>query len=179
MRFPFDAFPVSLYELGGLRISLLQLTIMATVAVVVGLMMALVFKTSFGRQLRAIAISERTATLLGVNPRAVYFLTFFISGALAGLAGVLIGLAFNSVHFLMGEHFMLKAFVVIVLGGLGSIGGAVFGGLFLGMVHTLVVSFLSSELSDAIVFGLLFLVLLVRPQGLFGKLRNDGRVVRQ
>lgn len=179
MRFPFDAFPVRLFEIAGLRISLLQIVIVLTVAVMVAGLIALVRRTSFGRQLRAVAVSPRTASLLGVNPAAVYFITFFVSGALAGLAGVLIGLSFNSVHFLMGESFMLKGLVVVVLGGLGSIGGAVVGGLLLGLVHTLVVAFLSSQLSDAIIFGLLLLLLLARPQGLFGALSREGRVVRQ
>jgi branched-chain amino acid transport system permease protein len=94
------------------------------------------------------------------------------------VAGVLIGLAFNSVHFLMGEPYMLRAFVVIVLGGLGSIGGAVLAGLLLGVVQTLTVAYLSTGLSDAIVFTLLFITLLVRPTGFFGQLRLERRVTR-
>ena len=178
MRFPFNTFPVRIYEYGGLRISLLQITIMLSAAVVVVCLILLVFKTSFGRQLRAVAISERTASLLGVSPRKVYALTFFISGALAGLAGVLIGLSTNSVHFLMGEAYMLKAFVIVVLGGLGSVGGAIVGGLALGLLHTMVITYISSDLSDAIIFGLLFAVLLWRPSGLFGTIRQEGRIMR-
>jgi branched-chain amino acid transport system permease protein len=177
MRFPFDAFPVVVYEFAGLRITILQVTVVLSVATMVAFLGWLVYRTSFGRQLRAVATSERTACLLGVNPSLVYAITFFVCGALAGLAGVLIGLSFSSVHFLMGEPYMLRAFVVIVLGGLGSIGGAVVGGLALGLVQTLTVAFLSSELSDVILFGLLFLLLLVRPQGLFGHGR-EGRVAR-
>lgn len=178
MRFPFGAFPVELYELAGLRVSLLQLTIVTTVAVAVAALMAFVFRTRFGREIRAVAVSSRTASLLGVDPQAAYFLTFFISGALAGLAGVLIGLAFNSVHFLMGEALLLKAFVIVVLGGLGSVGGAVVGGLLLGMVHTMTVAFVSTALADVVIFALLFALLLVRPQGLFGTPQREGRVVR-
>jgi branched-chain amino acid transport system permease protein len=109
----------------------------------------------------------------------VYFQTFFISGALAGAAGVLIGIAFNSVHFLMGEPYMLRAFVVIVLGGLGSIGGAVIAGLLLGLIQTMTIAYLSSDLSDAIIFSLLFIILLVRPTGFFGTLRRERRVARE
>jgi branched-chain amino acid transport system permease protein len=125
-----------------------------------------------------VAINERTASLLGINPQRVYFQTFFISGALAGAAGVLIGIAFNSVHFLMGEPYMLRAFVVIVLGGLGSVAGAVIAGLLLGLIQTMTIAYISTDLSDAVIFSLLFLILLVRPTGFFGTLRRERRVAR-
>lgn len=178
-RYPFGVFPVRVYSLHGVRVTLLQLVIIGCVAASVGGLALHLFHTSFGRQIRAVAINERTATLLGVNPTAVYFQTFFISGMLAGVAGVLIGIAFNSVHFLMGEPYMLRAFVVIVLGGLGSVAGAVIAGLLLGVVQTLTVGYLSSGLSDAIIFTLLFAALLIRPTGFFGTLRRERRVTRE
>jgi branched-chain amino acid transport system permease protein len=179
MRYPFGTFPIEVYTLFGLRVTLLQITIVTSVAIIVAALFAYIFYTGFGRQIRAVAVNERTASLLGVNPTAVYFQTFFISGALAGGAGVLIGIAFNSVHFLMGEPYMLRAFVVIVLGGLGSIGGAVIAGLLLGLIQTMTIAYLSSELSDAIIFSLLFVILLVRPTGFFGTLRRERRVARE
>ena len=145
----------------------------------VAALFAYIFYTGFGRQIRAVAVNERTASLLGVNPDAVYFQTFFISGALAGVAGVLIGIAFNSVHFLMGEPYMLRAFVVIVLGGLGSIAGAVIAGLMLGLIQTMTIAYISTDLSDAVIFSLLFVILLVRPTGFFGTLRRQRRVTRE
>ncbi|WP_205215740.1 branched-chain amino acid ABC transporter permease [Azospirillum brasilense] len=178
-RFPFGTFPIVFYQVFGLRVSLQQIVIVGSVAVLVAALLAFLFATSFGRQIRAVAISERTASLLGVNPGAVHALTFFLCGALAGAAGVIIGIAFNSVHFLMGEPYLLRGFVVIVLGGLGSVAGAVIGGLLFGMIQTLSVAFLSSALSDAILFGLLFVILLLRPSGFFGTLRREIRVVRQ
>ena len=126
--------------------------VLSTLLIVAALFVYL-FYTGFGRQIRAVAINERTATLLGVNPNFVYFQTFFISGALAGAAGVLIGIAFNAVHFLMGDAYMLRAFVVIVLGGLGSVMGALIAGLLLGLVQTLTIAYVSSGLSDAIIFS--------------------------
>jgi len=179
MRYPFGTFPIEVYSVYGLRVTLLQITIVMSVAVIVAALFAYIFYTGFGRQIRAVAVNERTASLLGVNPTAVYFQTFFISGALAGAAGVLIGIAFNSVHFLMGEPYMLRAFVVIVLGGLGSIGGAVIAGLLLGLIQTMTIAYLSSDLSDAIIFSLLFIILLVRPTGFFGTLRRERRVARE
>jgi branched-chain amino acid transport system permease protein len=179
MRYPFGTFPIEIYSVLGLRVTLLQLAIIGSVALIVTGLVAYIFHTSFGRQIRAVAINERTAALLGVNPTGVYFQTFFISGALAGAAGVLIGIAFNSVHFLMGEPYMLRAFVVIVLGGLGSILGAVVGGLLLGVIQTMTIAYVSTNLSDAVIFSLLFLILLVRPTGLFGTLRKETRVARE
>src|SRR5205085_429915 len=85
---------VGLYAVFGLRVTLLQVTIVMSVAIIVAALFAYMFYTGFGRQIRAVAVNERTASLLGVNPTAVYFQTFFISGALAGAAGVLIGIAF-------------------------------------------------------------------------------------
>ena len=179
MRFPFGTFPIVIFEIFGLRVQLLQIVIMATVAVVVLALTLYLYRTDLGRQIRAVAINQRTAQLLGINPGLVFAQVFFISGALAGIAGVLIGLAFNSVHFLMGEPLLLRAFVVIVLGGLGSIVGAVIAGLLLGIIQALGVAYLSSGSADAIIFCLLFAMLVARPTGIFGGAMSAQRVVRQ
>ena len=180
MRFPFDTFPIKFYEILGVRVQLLQLVIMAVVILtVVGLVWYLQ-RTSSGRQIRAVAYSEGTSRLLGINPFSINFQVFFLSGALAGVAGVLIGLVFNSVHFMMGEPLLLRAFVVIILGGLGSIPGALIAGLLIGIVQVLTVSYLSAGMADVVVFSLLFLVLLARPTGLFGSASGGAaRVARQ
>lgn len=177
--FPFGTFPIKNYELLGLRVSLLQFTVMGCLLVMAGALFYYIYMSPFGRQVRAVAVSERTSQLLGVNSSAVYLRTFFIAGALAGAAGVMIGVALNSVQFLMGEPMMLRAFVVVILAGMGSIHGALIVGLLLGVVQTLVVAYVSSQLSDAIIFGLLFVVLLVLPTGLFRGLRTPARVARR
>jgi branched-chain amino acid transport system permease protein len=179
LSFPFDAFPIVFYQIGGLRISLLQITEFACMAVMVGLLFLYVYRTGFGRQVRAVAVSERTSVLLGIKPASVYLQTFFIAGGLAGGAGVIIGLAFNSVHFLMGDSMMLRAFLVVILGGMGSIGGAVVAGLIIGVLQVMVTTYISSELSDTILFSMLFIILLVRPTGFFQGLRREARVTRQ
>ena len=168
LSFPFGTFPVEFYRGLGLRISLLQIAIVILVAVLLAALMLFLKRTSFGRQVRAVALNERAAALLGVSARSVYFQTFFIAGGMAGLAGVLIGLSFNSVHFLMGEPYMLKAFVVVVLGGLGNLPGAVAASLLLGVMQTMTVVYLPAGLSDTLIFGTLFVVLLFWPNGLFG-----------
>lgn len=178
MRFPFDAFPVVIFNVMGLRIQLLQLVIMAlVVAMVVGLVWYL-HRTSFGLRIRSVAHAEQTSRLLGINPGPVNMQVFFLSGALAGLAGVLIGLVFNSVHFAMGEPLLLRAFVIIILGGLGSIPGALIAGLVIGIVQTLSVAYVSSGVAEAIVFLALFVVIVVRPTGLFGQPTAAMRVQR-
>jgi branched-chain amino acid transport system permease protein len=179
LRYPFGTLPIEIYSFLGLRVTLIQAVMVLSTLLIVAALFVYLFYTRFGRQIRAVAINERTATLLGVNPNFVYFQTFFISGALAGAAGVLIGIAFNAVHFLMGDAYMLRAFVVIVLGGLGSVMGALIAGLLLGLVQTLTIAYVSSGLSDAIIFSILFVVLLVRPTGFFGTLRKEQRVARE
>jgi branched-chain amino acid transport system permease protein len=179
MRFPFGTFPIVVFNFLGLRIQLLQLVIIGIVVLMVVGLLYYLYRTSFGRQIRAVAFSEHTSKLLGINPTAINFQVFFLSGALAGIAGVLIGIVFNSVHFMMGEPLLLRAFVVIVLGGLGSIPGALIAGLLIGVIQTLTVAYLSAGLADALVFSILFLVLLIRPTGLFGGAGAVARVTRR
>ena len=169
LRFPFETFPIVIYEFFGLRVSALQLFIASCALALVAILTFYLYRTQFGRQVRAVAGNERAAKLLGINPNLVYFQSFFLSGALAGAAGVLVGLAFNSIHFMMGEPWLLRGFVVIILGGLGSIPGAMLAGLLFGMIQTMTVAYLPSGLTDAIIFSLLFVILLVRPHGLLGK----------
>lgn len=176
LRFPFGIFPILFYDIAGLRVSLQQIVILGAVAIIVVALLAFLFKTSLGSEARAVAVDERTSMLLGVNPGKVYLTSFLIAGMLAGAAGVILGVAFNSVSYVMGDAVMLQAFVVIVLGGLGSVTGAVLAGILIGMIQTLTTAYISTELSDAVVFGLLFVVLLIRPDGFFSGLHTEYRV---
>jgi branched-chain amino acid transport system permease protein len=178
MRFPFGTFPIVVFNVFGLRIQLLQLVIVGLVVAMVFGLMGYLYRTRFGQHIRCVAYSERTSRLLGINPGPVNMQVFMISGALAGLAGVLIGLVFNSVHFAMGEPLLMRAFVIIILGGLGSIPGCLIAGLAIGIVQTLSVAYISSDVAEAIVFTALFVVILVRPTGLFGQATAAMRVQR-
>jgi branched-chain amino acid transport system permease protein len=173
-RFPFGTMPIVSIEFLGLRVTVLQLVMLGISVLLVLALTWYLYRTAYGRQVRAIAGNQKTAQLLGVNPNFIFFQTFFISGALAAAAGVLIGLAFNSIHFMMGEPYLLRAFVVIVLGGLGSIPGALVGGLVFGMMHTLATAYMPGLLVDAIIYSLLFVILLIRPNGMFGKGAPEG-----
>lgn len=167
MRFPFGTVPMDAITVLGLRVTMLQLLMLGVAIVMVVLLAYYLYRTPQGRQIRAVAGNYRAAQLLGVNPNAIFYQTFFLSGALAGAAGVMVGLAFNSIQFMMGEPFLLKAFVAIILGGLGSIPGALVGGLVLGLLQSLSGAYLEPTLVDAMIFSLLFVILMVRPDGLF------------
>ena len=167
MRFPFGTVPAEAIQVAGLRVTMLQLLMLGVAIVMVALLAYYLYRTPQGRQIRAVAGNYRAAQLLGVNPNAIFYQTFFLSGALAGAAGVMVGLAFNAVQFLMGEPFLLKAFVAIILGGLGSVPGALVGGLVLGLLQSLTGAYLPALLVDAVIFLLLFVILMVRPDGLF------------
>jgi len=173
MRFPFDTFPIVIFEFAGLRITLLQLFMAGCAFVLVILLAWFIYRTPFGRRVRAVTANERAAMLVGVNPDRVYMQTYFLSGALAGAAGVLVGLAFNSIHYMMGEPYLLYGFVIIILGGLGSIPGALLAALLFGMMQTLTIAYLPTGLTNAIIFLGLFLLLLVRPNGLLGREAAD------
>ena len=169
LRFPFETFPVRIFEVAGLRVSLLQMFMSVCAFALMLVLTYYLYRTPLGTRVRSVSGNERAAVLCGVNPNVVYYQTFFLSGALAGASGVLIGLAFNSIQYTMGEPFLLRGFVVIVLGGMGSIPGAMVAGLLFGMIQTLTSAYLPAGLSPAIIFSLLFVVLLVRPYGLFGQ----------
>jgi branched-chain amino acid transport system permease protein len=168
-RFPFGTVPEKQVQVLGAVVSRLQLTI---VAVAVGLFLVLwwlVSRTRLGREIRAVAESPRAARILGVNVDRVIAASFFISSALGGAAGVLFGLAFNSISPDMGRSVELKGLAIIILGGMGSMPGAVIAGFALGLSEVFVVAHLGASYRDAVSFAGLFLILVLRPRGLLGQ----------
>jgi branched-chain amino acid transport system permease protein len=168
-RFPQGTIPEGSYNLGHLHITALQVGIIAVSFVLMLVLLAIMRKTQLGRALRAIAESPKAACLLGINVEGLFYLTSFAAAALGGAAGVLVGLSFNAISPYMGQPMLLKGVAVIILGGMGDIRGALIGGLFLGFAEVLTVAYFSSDFRDAVAFGLLFLILLIRPSGMFGK----------
>ncbi len=168
-RFPFDIFPVKVFTLGSVSVTLLQLTILGISFLIMVFLRWLIMGTRQGQAMRAVAYNTITAARLGIPVDQIIMQTFFIAGALAGAAGVLLGLAFNSISPFMGGPMNLKGLTVIVLGGLGNIEGAVLGGLILAFSEVMSVAYLSSDLRDAVSFVLLLIILLVRPNGLLGR----------
>jgi branched-chain amino acid transport system permease protein len=167
-RFPFGTFPDKPLHLGGATVSALQITIVAIAVALMAALTALLSATRLGRQIRAVAENPRAARILGIDVDRVIAWSFFISSALGGAAGVLFGLAFNSVSPDVGRSIELKGLAVIILGGMGSVFGAVVAGFALGIVEVFTVAQIGSSYRDAVSFGILFLILLVRPRGLFG-----------
>jgi branched-chain amino acid transport system permease protein len=168
-RFPFGTFPVEIWEVGGVVITLRQLVIMAlAIAFTLGLQY-FVKATKTGMAIRTVAENQRAARLLGVNVDGIIALSFFISSALGGVAGMLYALEFANIAPEMGRNIELKGLAVIILGGMGSIPGAVIGGFLLGLTEVFTVQWISSTWRDAAAFTMLFLILLVRPRGLLGQ----------
>lgn len=156
-------------HLGPVTFTTVELTIfVAAIVMMLGLSWIL-RATTLGRRIRAVAEDRVAAALLGVDLERTIAATFFIASALGGAAGVLTGLEYNSVTLDMGGPIELKGLAVIILGGMGSVTGAVIGGFILGAVQTLAIAFGLSEWSDAILFGVMFVLLVARPTGLFGK----------
>jgi branched-chain amino acid transport system permease protein len=172
VRFPAGVVSGESLDLAGIHLTALELGIILLSFVLMGVLMVALKRTQLGRALRAIAESPKAAYLLGINVEGLFFLTSFAAAALGGLAGVLIGLYSNAVFPLMGQPMLHKGIAVIILGGMGDIRGAMLGGLFLGFAEVLSVAYIGSTMRDAVAFGLLFLVLLVRPKGLFGSLQE-------
>jgi branched-chain amino acid transport system permease protein len=168
-RFPFGTLPEKQLQVLGGVVSRLQLTIIAVAVLLFLALTWLVGRTRLGRQIRAVAESPRAARILGVDVDRVIAATFFISSALGGAAGVLFGLAFNSISPDMGRSVELKGLAVIILGGMGSMPGAIAAGFLLGLSEVFVVAHFGASWRDAVSFAGLFLILVLRPRGLLGQ----------
>ena len=167
-RFPIGTVPNRTLQLGGAVISELQIVIIAIAATMLLGLTWLLRRTRLGRRIRAVAENPKAARVLGVDVDRIIAASFFVSSALGAAAGVLFGLAFNNVAPDMGRSVELKGLAVIVLGGMGSMPGAALAGLALGLLEVFTVAWIGSSYRDAIAFGILFLVLVLRPRGLLG-----------
>lgn len=155
-------------RLSYVSITHMQIVVVAALALSWLAIWVILHRSRLGLAIRAVSQNRDAAILMGIGMSEVRFATFAIGAALGGIAGALLGATFP-IYPTMGGNPVLKAFVVLVLGGIGNLWGAVAGGLVLGMVEVLVAGYVSSELQDVGAFALLVAVLLVRPQGLFGR----------
>jgi len=157
------------FQIGSITVYLVQIVIFAiSIVLMMGLSYWLL-RTKAGKALRATAENLETASILGVDTKRIIILTVIIASALGGIAGILVGMAFNSVNPQMGLSMGLKGLAIIILGGMGNVKGAMAGGLILGLAETLVVAYGDSGYRDAIAFITIIVILLLRPQGIFGK----------
>jgi len=162
---------------GPLNIWIIRIVVIASAFAMMAGLWLLVTRTKLGKAMRATAFDREAAAMMGIDVDRVIAKTFFIGSALAGAAGVLVGLVFGSINHFMGFNYGLKGFTAAVVGGIGSIPGAMFGGLFIGLSEAFSVGYiedltrgrLGSAFSDLVVFLILIVFMLVRPQGIFGK----------
>ena len=172
---PFSGTDIQLvtYNFGSVTVTNLQFIMLGlTVALMVALLL-LVYKTKFGVAMRATSNNLNTARLLGINTNLIISVTFAIGSALAAIAGVLLCSAYPVLLPTTGSMPGIKAFTAAVFGGIGSIPGAMVGGILLGIIEIFGKAYISTQLADAIVFSVLIIVLLVKPTGLLGKAINE------
>lgn len=163
---PQSAFPVETYTVWGVRITNIQIIILVAAGLASWAVAWFIKRSTQGRALRALSVDRGMASLLGVSTERLSMVTMAGAGAMAGLAGVLLAVQINAVEAHMGEVLLFKAFAIIIIAGVGSIGATVVAALALAMVETLVAAFWISSMRDVVVFALIMGFLIVRPQGI-------------
>ncbi len=165
----------TLYHLGPVTISSIQIFILAVAVTLMVLLWLFIERTKIGRAIRATAENHETAALLGVNVNRVVLITFVIGSGIAGIAGVLDGIKNSSISPFMGIEATVKGLIVMLLGGLGNVPGAMVAGLMLGLIEILSAAYIGTTERDFFSFLILILILLYRPTGLFGTRTVDQR----
>lgn len=156
-------------EWGQIQLRSFDVAIVSVALGMMGGLHYLVFHTKLGKAMRAVSASPTVASLMGVNIDRIISFTFVTGSALAGVGSVLVGMKYPQIDPLMGMMIGLKAFVAAVLGGIGNLGGAVLGGIIMGLAEEMVVGYSQSTYRDALAFGILIVILIVRPTGLMGQ----------
>jgi len=156
-------------QIGSVTIDSVQIMVLVLGLVLMVGLRELVNRTKLGKQMRAVAADREAAEMMGINVNLTISATFFLGSALAGIAGVMGGLLFNQVTPTIGFVVGLKAFTAAVVGGIGSIPGAMLGGLLIGVAESMITGYVSSTYTNLFVFALLIVVMLVRPSGLLGR----------
>lgn len=169
LTFPQGILPSTSYYLGGVIISTTQIMIVAISIILMVALYLYVHKTRFGTAIRASAIDQDAARLMGINVNRVIVSVFILGPALGAVGGLFIGVYYRQAVFNMGWIYGLNAFIAAIIGGIGNIPGAMLGGVLLGLFSSLAGGYISSTWQQAIVFGLLIVILLVRPTGILGE----------
>lgn len=166
--FPQIYHPQTQWSFGEVSFNPIQLVIFIISIALMLILQTIIFKTRWGQAMRAVSFNHDLASLMGISTDKVISVTFMLSSALAGAAGVLVGLTYPKIEPMMGVMPGLKAFVAAVLGGTGSILGAVIGAMILGLAEEFLVGYWASTYRDALTFGILILILLFKPTGILG-----------
>jgi branched-chain amino acid transport system permease protein len=161
------------FQFGQINITLLQIIILVLSFILMSALYYIIQRTTFGAAVRATAHDRNTASLMGINFNKVILFIFTLGPALGATAGVMVGMYYRQISFTMGWNYGLKAFTATILGGIGNLPGAMFGGLILGVLEMLGAAYISAAWKDVFVFLILILVLIFRPTGLFGEKQAD------
>lgn len=169
----FKVFDTNAYEIGGMKITGMQILILSVTAVMLLILYIMVYRTKLGIAMRACSVSIDNAKLMGINTNMIISGTFGVGAFMAGVSGILVGNYYNAVYPTMGYLLGMKAFAAAILGGIGSIPGAVFGGFIIGVIESLGAGYISSAYRDAFAFLVMILILIIRPAGLLGAKHID------
>jgi len=167
--YPEDLIPETAIDIFGLYVPLVRILVLAASLVLMAALYTFIQKTRIGTAIRAAAIDQDAARLMGIDVNRVILLVFLIGPALGGAAGLMVGLQYGQINFTMGWTYGMKAFTAAILGGIGNIPGAMLGGLLLGVIEAMGSAYISIAWKDAIAFFVLILILIVRPTGLLGE----------
>ncbi|HNQ01785.1 MAG TPA: branched-chain amino acid ABC transporter permease [Syntrophales bacterium] len=167
--YPEDLIPEASFDLFGLYIPAVRILVLCVSLALMAALYAFIQKTRIGTAIRAAAIDQDAARLMGIDVDRVILLVFLIGPALGGVAGLMVGLQYGQINFTMGWTYGMKAFTAAILGGIGNIPGAMLGGLLLGVIEALGSAYISIAWKDAIAFLVLIVILIVRPTGLLGE----------
>ncbi len=171
--YPAELIPAMRFQFGQINITLLQIIILVLSFILMSALYYIIQRTTFGAAVRAAAHDRNTASLMGINFNKVILFIFTLGPALGATAGVMVGMYYRQISFTMGWNYGLKAFTATILGGIGNLPGAMFGGLILGVLEMLGAAYISAAWKDVFVFLILILVLIFRPTGLFGEKQAD------
>lgn len=158
-----------LIHFAGLSIGSVQLFILLTALGIMAVLYGVIYHTGFGLKIRAISHNQEFALLMGIPVYRVIAVVFFSAAVIAALSGVMTGVYYDSISAVMGRSAMIKSFAAAVVGGIGSISGALIGGLLVGLLESLAGAYGSASMVDAVAFGAIILILLIRPNGLLGR----------
>lgn len=156
-------------SIGGVQLKSLDVAVLGVTVSMMFLLNFLIYHTKLGKAMRAVSANMNVASMMGVNTDRIIMFTFVVGSSLAGVGSVLVGMKYPKIDPLMGAMIGIKAFVAAVLGGIGSIAGAVLGGVIMGFSEEMVVGYWSSTYRDALAFGILIIILIFRPSGILGK----------
>lgn len=167
--YPNDLRPTFSVNLLGLDVPGIRILVIVTTVLLMFALHTFIHRTKIGTAIRAVAIDQGAARLMGINVDRVISLVFFIGPGLGGAAGMLVGLYYGQIDFTMGWSYGLKAFTAAILGGIGNIPGAMLGGLLLGVIEAMSAAYIAIAWKDAIAFFVLILILIIRPTGILGE----------